>query len=280
MKDCLMDGLIDTLKLLPYLLITFIVLELIEHKLNKKNEETLTKNKKYGVVLGGLLGGFPQCGFSVVGSNLFSSRVITTGTLVAIFLSTSDEMLPIMLSEHVSILTIIKIIGFKVLIGISVGLLVDLFLKRKEDHINDNITDMCHDEHCHCDEDGVIISCIKHTLKIGLFILIANLVINLIIFKVGEDNLSNILLHKNILTYFLASLIGLIPNCAASVIITELYLKGLISVGCLFSGLLTGCGLGLLILFKQNKNLKENVTILSIIYLVGVIVGMLIDFVA
>ena len=280
MKDCLMDGLIDTLKLLPYLLITFIVLEIIEHKLSKKNEEVLTKNKKYGPILGGLLGGFPQCGFSVVGSNLFSSRVITMGTLIAIYLSTSDEMLPIMLSEHTDILVLLKIIGFKVLIGISIGIIIDLILRKKEEKVVDNITDMCHDEHCHCEEEGVIISSIKHTLKIGLFILIANLVINLIIYKVGEDNLSNLLLNKNILTYFLASLIGLIPNCAASVIITELYLEGLITIGCLFSGLLTGCGLGLLVLFKQNKNIKENITILSIIYCVGVIVGLLIDLVA
>ena len=279
MKDCLMDGLIDTLKLLPYLFITFIILELLEHKLSKKNEKVLSKNRKYGVPLGGLLGALPQCGFSVVGSNLFSSRVITTGTLVAIFLSTSDEMLPIMISEHADILVLLKIIALKVIIGIAVGILVDLFLKRKEEDVNSNITDMCHDENCHCDEDGIIISSIKHTIKIGLFILIANLLINLLIYKVGEDHLSDLLLEKNILTYFLASLIGLIPNCASSVIITELYLSDLISLGTLLSGLLTGCGLGLLILFKQNKNLKENLTILSIIYIVGVVIGILVDLV-
>ena len=277
MKDCLMDGLIDTLKLLPYLLVTFIVLELIEHKLSKKNEKILKENKKYGVVLGGLLGALPQCGFSVVGSNLFSSRVITIGTLVAIFLSTSDEMLPIMLSEHTDILLLLKIIGSKVIIGIIVGIIVDLILKKKEK--DNTIKEICDHDHCHCDDDGVIISSIKHTIKIGLFILVANLVINLIIFKVGEDNISNVLLKKNILTYFLASLIGLIPNCASSVIITELYLGGLITIGCLMSGLLTGCGLGLLILFKQNKDLKENITILSIIYCVGVIVGIIADLI-
>lgn len=276
MKDCLMDGLIDTLKLLPYLLITFLVLELLEHKLSKKNEKILKENKKYGVVLGGLLGSLPQCGFSVVGSNLFSSRVITIGTLVAIFLSTSDEMLPIMLSENTDILVLLRIIGFKVLIGIVVGVIVDLFYRRKEDKDID-IEELCDHDHCHCESDGIILSSIKHTLKIGLFILIANLVINIIIFYVGEDNLKDLLLNKNIFTYFIASLVGLIPNCAASVILTELYLSGLITVGTLIGGLLTGCGLGLLVLFKQNKNLKENLTVLGIIYITGVVIGMLVD---
>ena len=136
---------------------------------------------------------------------------------------------------------------------------------------------MCEKGHCDCEHDGVIISSIKHTLKIGLFVLIANVIIGLIIFKVGEDNLGNILLHKNLFTYFLSSLMGLIPNCAGSVIITELYLSKLISVGAMMSGLLTGSGLGILLLFKTNKSLKENISILSIIYFVGVIVGIIID---
>ena len=281
MQDCLMDGLIDTLKLLPYLLVTFILLEVLEHKLSKKNESILKNNKKVGPIVGGLLGALPQCGFSAMAANLFSSRVITIGTLVAIFLSTSDEMLPIMLSEQTDILVLLRIIGFKVLIGIVVGFIVDFVYRKKirEEIEEPHIHDMCEEDHCHCEEDGIIASSIKHTLKIGLFILIANLLINLIIFKVGEDNLGNILLNKNIFTYFLASLIGLIPNCAASVIITELYLSGLITVGSLFAGLLTGSGLGLLLLFRTNKNVKENIQILSIIYLTGVIVGILVDLV-
>ena len=279
MQDCLMDGLIDTLKLLPYLFITFLLLELLEHKLSKKNEKVLSKNKKYGPILGGLLGAVPQCGFSAMASSLFSSRVITIGTLVAIYLSTSDEMLPIMLSEHVDIKELLLIVGFKVLVGILVGLIVDIILKKKEEKMDKHIHHMCEEEHCHCDSEGIFISSIKHTIKIGLFILIANLAINLIIYKIGEDNLSDLLLKKNIITYFLSSLIGLIPNCAASVIITEVYLSDLITLGTLISGLLTGCGLGLLLLFKTNKNLKENLTILSIIYFVGVLVGILVDLV-
>ena len=275
MLDSLLDALLDTVKLLPYLLITFIILEFIEHKLNHKNQKALSKNKKYGPIVGGVLGGLPQCGFSAMASNLFSSRVITKGTLIAVFLATSDEMLPIMLSEKINVLLVLKIIGFKVLIGIMIGFLVDLIFKNKID--TDNIHRMCDEDHCDCHHSNIIVASIKHTLKIGVFVLIANIIINLVIFKIGEDNLSHILLKKNILVYFAASLIGLIPNCASSVIITELYLSKLITIGTLFSGLLTGSGLGILLLFKTNKNLKENITILSIIYFVGVLIGFIID---
>lgn len=278
MKECIIDALIDTLKLLPYLLITFLLLELLEHKLSKRNEKILSKTKKGGPIIGSILGALPQCGFSSMAAELFSSRVITMGTLIAVFLSTSDEMLPIMISEKVSILLLLKIIGFKVLVGITIGFLIDLLYKKnKKEEIH--IHELCEHDHCDCEHDGIFLASIKHTLQIGLFILIANLIISIIIFKVGENNLSNILLHKNFLTYFIASLIGLIPNCAGSVIITELYLSKLISIGNLLSGLLTGSGLGILLLFKTNKNIKENLSILSIIYFVGVIIGIIVDIV-
>lgn len=277
MLDSVMDALLDTLKLLPYLLVTFLVLELIEHKFSNRNEKILAKNRKFGPILGGVLGAFPQCGFSAMASNLFSNKVITVGTLVAVFLSTSDEMLPIMLSEKTSMPIMLKIVGFKLLVGIVVGYVVDLIYKRKLNKPTENIHHLCEEEHCSCEKDGVILSSIKHTIKIGLFVLFANLIINLIIFKVGEDNLSKILLSKNILTYFACSLIGLIPNCAPSVIMTELYLSNLITIGNLISGLLTGSGLGILLLFRSNKNIKENISVLSIIYIVGVVIGMLVD---
>lgn len=279
MLDCILDGVIDTLKLFPYLLITFILLEFIEHKLSKKNQKILSKNKKFGPILGGLLGAIPQCGFSSMASNLFSSKVITMGTLIAVFLSTSDEMLPIMLGNHADILELLKILGFKVLVGIIIGIIVDFIFKKKELEEHIHIEDVCEKDHCHCSKKGIFVSSIIHTLKISLFVLIANLLINIIIFKVGEDYLSKLLLHKNIFTYFVASLIGLIPNCASSVIMTELYMSNLITIGNLLSGLLTGSGLGILLLFKSNKNIKENILILSIIYFVGVFVGMIVDFI-
>ena len=266
MKDYLIDALIDSIKLLPYLFITFIILELLEHKLNKKNEKILVNNKKYGPIFGSILGAFPQCGFSTMAANLFSNRVITTGTLIAVFLSTSDEMLPIMLSEHTNILVLLKIVFFKVIVGIIIGSIIDLLYKKKQEKPSDHIHETCEHEHCNCKEDGIFLSSLKHTIKIFIFILIANILISIILFYIGEDNLSNILLNKNIFTYFIASLIGLIPNCASSVIITELYLSNLITLGQLLAGLLPGSGLGILLLFKTNKNLKENLLILFTIY--------------
>ena len=245
MLDLILDGIIDTLKLMPYLCITFIILEFLEHKMNKKNESILKNSKKVGPIIGGALGGLPQCGFSAMASNLFSSKVITKGTLIAIFLSTSDEMLPIMVSKKVELSLILRIIGFKILIGIIVGLIIDIIFHPKEEKSIKEITHLCEEEHCDCNNHGIIYSSIIHTLKIS----------------------------------FLASFIGLIPNCASSVILTELYLQNMITVGTLLAGLLTGSGIGLLVLFKTNKNFQENIKILATIYLVGVILGIIIDFI-
>ena len=277
MLDMFMDALIDSVKLLPYLLITFLILELIEHKFGDRNEKVLSKNKKFGPLLGGLFGAFPQCGFSAMASNLFSSKVITLGTLVAVFLSTSDEMIPVMLGEKMDFTLMLKIVLFKVLVGITTGYIIDFIYRRKTIKPVEGIHHLCEEEHCSCKKNGIIFSSIMHTIKTGLFVLIANLLINFLIFKIGEDNLSKILLSKNIWTYFACSLLGLIPNCAPSVIMTELYLSNFITIGNLIGGLLTGSGLGILILFKSNKNLKENISVLSIIYVIGVLVGILVD---
>lgn len=278
MWDCILDGIIDTLKLLPFLFVVFLLLEFIEHKLSNKSKKILLKHKNKGPIIGGLLGGLPQCGFSAMASNLYSARVITIGTLIAIFLSTSDEMLPIMISKKVNIVIILSIILFKVIVGIIVGLIVDFIYKQKEDNHN-HIHDLCDDDHCHCDDDNILKSSIIHTLKTAFFILIASLLINLIIYFVGEDTLSNLLQSNNILVYFISSLIGLIPNCASSVVITEVFLSNLTTIGVALSGLLTGSGIGLLLLFKSNKNIKENLTILGIIYIVGVLIGFIVDLI-
>lgn len=277
MIDCLLEALIDTLKVIPFLFITFVVLEYIEHKFTDKNKKMLSKNKKYGPVVGGLLGALPQCGFGTVAANLFSARVITMGTLIAVFLSTSDEMLPIMISEQANIWLILRIIGFKLIVGIIIGYIIDLVYIKKQEKAE--IHEFCEHEHCDCEHDGIFVSSLKHTLKIGIFILLANIIIGLLIFYVGEDNISNLLLHHNVLTYLLSSLVGLIPNCAGSVIITELFLSNMISIGTLLAGLLTGSGIGILILFRVNKNLKENLTVLTTIYVIGVVVGMLVDLI-
>lgn len=277
MIDCLLEALIDTIKVIPFLFLTFIVLEYIEHKFSNKNKKMLAKNKKYGPVVGGLLGALPQCGFSTVAANLFSARVITMGTLIAVFLSTSDEMLPIMISEQANIWLILKIIGFKLIVGIIIGYIIDLIYRKKQEKAE--IHEFCEHEHCDCEHDGILVSSLKHTLKIGIFILLANIIIVLLIFYIGEDKISDLLLHNNLLTYFLSSLVGLIPNCAGSVIITELFLSNMISIGTLLAGLLTGSGIGLLVLFRVNKSLKENLTILGLLYFIGVIIGIIVDLI-
>lgn len=278
MLDVILDSLLDTVKILPFLLVAFLVLEFVEHKLTKKNEKLLDKKKKLGPIFGGILGALPQCGFSTMAANLFSNRVITIGTLVAIFLATSDEMLPIMLSESASWTLMLGIVVSKMTIGIVVGLIVDLVLRGKNDGEVKQIENMCHEECCGCEENGIFWSSVKHTLKIGGFVLIANLLISIAIFGIGEDNLMNFLVAKNMLTYFIAGIVGLIPNCASSVIITKLFLEGVITIGTLFAGLLVGSGLGVLVLFKTNKSLKENLIIMGIVYAVGVVVGVLVDF--
>ena len=273
--DLIKDTLIDGVKLLPFLFITFLLMELIEHKFGDKLNKILAKVNKIGPLFGSLLGIIPQCGISASASNFYITRVISLGTLISVYLSTSDEMLPILISENAPIPMIVKLLAIKFVCGIIFGFVID-FLTRKR--TKEDIKDFCELEDCDCDH-GVIKSSIIHTLKIALYIFIATILIGSLIYFIGEDSIKNILKHGNILTYFLASLIGLIPNCASSVIITELYLNSMISLGTLLSGTLTGAGVGLLILFKENKHIKENLMIVSIIYFIGVLIGFLIDLI-
>lgn len=274
MVDIILDTLIDGIKLLPFLFIVFFVLEYIEHKVSKKNKQIIEKSGKYGPFIGAILGMFPQCGFSVAATNLFSARVITFGTLIAIYLSTSDEMLPILLSNGLPITFILKIMLIKVIIGMIAGFIIDYLLKNKISL--KSIHDICEEEHCDC-KHSLIKSTIKHTLNIFSFIIITSFILNTLIFLIGEDNLSKLLLKGNIFAPLLASLIGLIPNCASSILLSELYLSSTISFGSMMAGLLTGSGVALLVLFKTNKNLKENIFILGSIYFIGSIVGLIIN---
>lgn len=278
MKDIILDTLLDTIKLIPFLFIAFLLIELIEHKLSKQNKKIITKSKKYGPLIGSLLGALPQCGFSVMATNLYVTRIITLGTLISIYLSTSDEMLPILISEKAPISLISKIILIKILLGIIYGIILDIIstkiLKRKE---KENF-EICNHEHCHC-EENILLSSINHTLKIALFILITTFILNTLFHYIGEEYLSKILLKNTILGPFITCLIGLIPNCGASVILTELYLNNAISLPSLISGLLSSSGSALLVLFKSNKNLKENIFITSILYLIGIITGIILELI-
>lgn len=274
MVDIIFDTLIDGIKLLPFLFIVFFILEYIEHKVSRKNKKIIENSGNYGPFIGAILGMFPQCGFSVAATNLFSARVITFGTLIAIYLSTSDEMLPILLSNGLPITFILKIMLIKVIIGMTAGFIIDYLLKNKISL--KSIHDICEEEHCDC-KHSLIKSTIKHTLNIFSFIIITSFILNTLIFLIGEDNLSKLLLKGNIFAPLLASLIGLIPNCASSILLSELYLSSTISFGSMMAGLLTGSGVALLVLFKTNKNVKENIFILGSIYFIGSIVGLIIN---
>lgn len=278
MLEIIEETLIDAIKLLPFLFITYILMEYIEHKTSKKSKETIKKSGKFGPAVGSFLGIFPQCGFSVSATNLYAARVITLGTLIAVYLSTSDEMLPIFISEAVPISIILKILGIKFLIGIIAGFIIDFVLRimNKDKNEEEKIVDLCEKEHCHC-EHGITKSALKHTLNIFLFIIIVTLIINMIIHFVGEDRIAGFLQNRPVIGPVIAGVIGLIPNCAASVIITQMYLENVISFATLMSGLLVGAGVGLAVLFKTNKGIKQNIKIVLLLYLIGVISGIIIE---
>ena len=278
MLDVILDTLIDSIKLLPFLFITYLLMEYIEHKMKHKSKETIQKSGKWGPFFGSLLGIFPQCGFSVSATNLYAGRVITLGTLIAVYLSTSDEMLPIFISEAVSPIIILKILAIKLVIGMIAGFIIDLVINvLTKNKIKENIEQVCEEEHCHCNENGILKSSIHHTLNIFIYIIIISFIINTIVHFIGEEAIANLLLNKPIIGPLVSALIGLIPNCAASVIITNMYLQKVISFGSMMAGLLTGAGIGLAVLFKTNNEIKENIKIVVLLYSIGVIVGIVID---
>lgn len=278
--------LIEGIKLLPFLFITYLIMEYLEHKTGEKTKSIIRKSGKLGPLLGGFLGIFPQCGFSAAASNLYAGRIITVGTLIAIFLSTSDEMLPVLISENAPIGLIVKILLIKLIIAIIAGFTIDFViklinkkLKVKETQVEEGIGHMCEHEHCHCEEGSIIKSSIKHTLNIFLFILLITLVLNTLIHFIGEENISNLILNMPVVGPLISGIVGLIPNCAGSVILTQLYLSNVISLGSMIGGLLVGSGIGILVLFRVNKNLKQNLKILGVLYAIGVISGIIIDLI-
>ncbi len=270
---------LDTLKIIPFLFIAFLIIELIEHKLSNKSKKMITKSGKFGPIIGSLLGLIPQCGFSVVATNLYITRIVSLGTLISIYLSTSDEMLIILLSKETPISTILPLIAVKFFVGMISGFIIDFLLRKKR---KDKVTyEICEDEHCGCEhEENLFKSSLIHTLKTAIFIFIATFVITLAFEFFGEEYLSKLFLKDTLIAPFIASLIGLIPNCASSVILTELYLSGAINFASVISGLLTGSGVAILVLFKSNKNIKENLTILGLIYGIGVFVGIIITIIS
>ena len=268
---------LDTVKLIPFLFLTYLAMEYLEHRAGEKANTLVKKSGRLGPIFGSLLGIVPQCGFSAAASNLYAGRIITMGTLLSIYLSTSDEMLPILISEGAPASLIGKVLLIKVLIGMAVGFLIDLFFHRKEEE-HDHIHEICEHEHCHC-ERGIFRSAVSHTLQITLYILLVAFVLEVILGIVGEEALAGLISDRPVLGPVLAGIVGLIPNCASSVVLTQLYLdlNGAMSFGTMLAGLLVNAGVGLLVLFRVNHDKQDNLKIVGLLYLIGVVSGIVLE---
>lgn len=334
--DALLDAVLDTAKLIPFLFITYMGMEYLEHKAEKHTTGMLEKAGHFGPLIGAAVGILPQCGFSAAASSLFAGGVISVGTLIAVFLSTSDEMLPIFISEGVHPTTMLRILATKAILGLISGFLLDIFMrhgrhtKAPEKHIHD----LCVHEHCDCDDDeeeeelhteaahtheanaddhthrhvaeehhshehvtahahahaghhhhphpkgfmGIAMPALHHTVQITGFIFFITLIITLLVEGIGAEALGHFLSGKPIVGVFLAGVVGLIPNCAASVSITQLYLMGILNAGQMMAGLLVGAGVGLLVLFRTNDHPNENLRITVMLYGLGVFWGLVIEY--
>lgn len=275
MLDILLDTFLDSLKLLPFLLITYLLMEYLEHKSLKSNTRLMEKSGKLGPLWGSILGVLPQCGFSVASSNLYVSRVISLGTLISIYLSTSDEMLVVLLSKSVSIKIILLLVILKVLVGMFFGFLIDFLFRKKNNNFD---SELCEREDCHCGSN-IFTSSIKHTFNTYIFILGVTFLFNVLTSFVSMDKVSLFLRNFSFLTPFILGVIGLIPSCASSVIITELFLDNVISLGSALAGLFANSGVALAVLFRNNKNRKENFLILGILYIISVVSGIIINII-
>ncbi len=332
--DALFDAVLDTVKLIPFLFITYMGMEYLEHKAEKHTTGMLEKAGHFGPLIGAAVGILPQCGFSAAASSLFAGGVISVGTLIAVFLSTSDEMLPIFISEGVHPATMLRILATKAILGLISGFLLDVFMrhgrhtKAPEKHIHD----LCVHEHCDCNDEeeeeelhtaaahtheanaddhthrhvaeehhshehvtahahaghhhhhhpkgfmGIAMPALHHTVQITGFIFFITLIITLLVEGIGAEALGHFLSGKPIIGVFLAGVVGLIPNCAASVSITQLYLMGILNAGQMMAGLLVGAGVGLLVLFRTNDHPNENLRITIMLYGLGVFWGLVIEY--
>ncbi len=272
--DALLDALLDTLRMVPFLLAAFLILEALEHYSNNYMNRILGKVGKAGPLVGALFGCIPQCGFSVASANLYSGGVITLGTLLAVFLSTSDEAVLILLGNPGSGAVIGKLLIGKVLLGILFGYLADLVFRRKKEE--KHIEDLCRS--CGCsDHGGIIKPALRHTLRLAAYILIFTFVLNLLLDFIGMEALTSLLGKDTWFQPFITALLGLIPNCASSVLITELYLAGGLSFASAMAGLCAGAGMGLAVLFKTNHPMKENIAVLGLLYTVSVASGLMLE---
>ena len=273
--DIFLDTLIDNLKLFPFLFVTYLFLEYMERKMSDKTATWIKKSGASAPFVGSLCSALPQCGFSVAAANLYAARIISIGTLIAIFLSTSDETLPILISGAAAPQLITLIIGYKIVCGIIFGYTIDYIWHQKHPTPAVNIEQLCEDEHCHCEDSTPLwLPALHHSLRIALFIFMITLLLNIIFSYIRPENFTRYL-QIPILSELLSGLFGLLPNCSASVVLTQLYLENCINLSTLLSGSLVNGGVGLLVLFRVNKHLKQNLKIMAVLYGCGVIGGLL-----
>lgn len=275
MLDIILETLLDALKMTPILFLAYLFMEYLELKAGEKLNRAVSRVGAAGPLIGGVVGAVPQCGFSGAVAGFFSAHIVTLGTMIAVFMSTSDEMLPILLSSKVDVLDIIKILIIKIIGAALCGYMIDITLKLlKKNRVasSDHIHDFCEQEHCDCHEN-IFLSAIKHTLKVLVLIIIVSFALNTAFEYFGKDILSSLFTDIPFVSETISAFVGLIPNCSVSVLITELFVEDVITPGAMFSGLMTNAGVGLLVLFRLNKNVKENILITLLLLVCGVVFG-------
>lgn len=278
LSHLLEHAVLDSLKLLPFLFLSYLVMEFVEHRAKERTLGMISSCKGFAPAAGAALGLLPQCGFGAAVAGLYSGGLVTAGTLVAVFLSTGDEMLPVMISNSVPASAIGITLAVKFVAALLFGFALDFALKLlKKDRGHSTVEELCKHEGCNCHSRGVLRSALKHTFQVFLFIFVFNLVMGAAIEIVSEDFIAGFFSSVPWLAYPISSLVGLIPNCASSVLITSLALEGSISFGAMISGLLSGSGVGLLVLFKTNRSLKQNFGVLAYLIVVGIICGAFVD---
>ena len=277
--DAVMDTTFDCLKMLPFLFVAFILIEALEHYSSDFTAKALAKVGKAGPVVGAVAGCVPQCGFSVMAANLYAGGIISVGTLLSVFIATSDEAVLIIMSNPERIREVGVLLAAKVIIAVTAGYIIDIFFRNQIATVKES-GNLCKD--CGCDEEdaGIWKPAWHHTIRIFIYLFIFTGILNLCIEIFGIEQLSKFLLGNTIFQPVIAAIIGLIPNCAASVILTQLYLNGAISFASVIAGLCTGAGIGLVVLFKMNRNKRENLKIVGVLFLVAVAAGMIIAWVA
>ena len=275
MRDVVTDTLLDGVRMLPFLLAAYLVIEYLEHKAGNQLTALLSRCGAYGAFGGALLGALPQCGFSVAAANLYAGRLITRGTLIAVFLATSDEAIPVMLSVPGSGGKLAALIAIKVALGMVFGFLIDrIEVKRgANDPEEAEHHDIC--GHCGCRESGVLRAALYHTVTVFLFILAVSFILNAVFYWIGSEAVSRLLLTDSVFQPLVTAAFGLIPNCAASVILTQLYIKGSISFGAVLAGLASGAGIGMAVLWRMNRSFRDNLVIVLLLYGIGAGSGML-----